>query len=113
MVLFFLSQQLARKLESEVKVHKQRRKNALQSKEIRDESADKVVILMETDSRGFTRPVKSLETGNHSGKRKTETHEGQKRVRYFADDDKYSLKDMVHKSLKLLGEFWRIFFLIT
>lgn len=91
------NKQLARKLESEVKVHKQRRKIALQNKEIRDESADKVVILMETDSRGFTRPVKSLETGHHSGKRKTETHEGQKRVRYFADDDKYSLKDMFER----------------
>ncbi|XP_014285506.1 CWF19-like protein 2 [Halyomorpha halys] len=89
--------QLARKFESEAKIHKQRRKNALKNKEIRDDSANKVVILTETDSRGFTRPVQSLESGNHSRKRKTETHEGQTRVRYFADDDKYSLKDMFER----------------
>lgn len=55
------------------------------------------VLLTRTDSKGYSRPVEL--TGESSGggknkKRKVETHAGGERVRYFADDDKYNLKQM-------------------
>ncbi|KAE8747239.1 hypothetical protein FOCC_FOCC006031 [Frankliniella occidentalis] len=63
-----------------------------------------VVILTRTDSKGFARPLQTY-SGAHpepvGGRRKREkadTHgaDGQ-RVRYFPDDDKYSLQDMFQK----------------
>jgi hypothetical protein len=58
------------------------------------------VILTKTDSRGFAYPLQR--TGQHAEpvggrrrKQKMETHADGKRVRYYADDDKYSLKDLV------------------
>lgn len=61
---------------------------------------EETVILTRTDSKGFTRPL-TIE-GSHpepsGGRRKgqkMETHKDGKRMRYFADDDKYSLQDMV------------------
>lgn len=57
------------------------------------------VILTQTDSKGYSRPVKDIsEYGEYSGgkrkKQKVETHNDNQRVRYFPDDDKYSLKQM-------------------
>lgn len=58
------------------------------------------VILTKTDSKGYTQPLKSkLDYEEASGSRKnkkqrTETHSDGQRVRYFPDDDKYSLKQM-------------------
>lgn len=64
-----------------------------------DEEIEQVVILTHTDSKGFTRPVSlSGTTEPTAGRRKAkkvETHAGGKRMRYFADDDKYSLQEMV------------------
>uniref|UniRef100_A0A1B6EDH0 Cwf19-like C-terminal domain-containing protein n=1 Tax=Clastoptera arizonana TaxID=38151 RepID=A0A1B6EDH0_9HEMI len=63
---------------------------------------DETVILTKTNSMGFTRPL-TIE-GSHleptRGRRKgqkMETHKDGKRMRYFADDDKYSLQDMFQR----------------
>lgn len=58
------------------------------------------VILTRTDSRGFVRPLQRAgqhvePAGGQRRKQKMETHADGKRVRYYADDDKYSLKDLV------------------
>lgn len=58
------------------------------------------ILLTKTDSRGFSKPLNQSsmygESSSGMGKRKvkTETHSGKERVRYFADDDNYSLKQM-------------------
>ncbi|CAG9854110.1 unnamed protein product [Phyllotreta striolata] len=55
-------------------------------------------ILTQTDSKGQSKPLKlESEHESYRGKsksKKIETHQGKERVRYFADDDKYSLKQM-------------------
>ncbi|XP_075214569.1 CWF19-like protein 2 [Lycorma delicatula] len=58
--------------------------------------AEQTVILTRTDSKGFTQPLTLSSKPEHGRgrKQKTVTHEGGKRVRYFADDDKYSLQEM-------------------
>lgn len=63
-------------------------------------SEQEVVVLTRTDSKGFARPLQTKSAhpepvGGRRKKEKAETHgaDGQ-RVRYFADDDKYSLQDM-------------------
>lgn len=57
------------------------------------------VILTRTDSRGFVHPIQQFgqhakPVGGRRRKQKMETHAEGKRVRYFADDDKYSLQDL-------------------
>ncbi|XP_044255818.1 CWF19-like protein 2 homolog [Tribolium madens] len=57
------------------------------------------VLLTQTDSQGHTRPVRhqadyNEPSGSHKRKRKVETHQEGQRVRYFTDDDKYSLQQM-------------------
>jgi hypothetical protein len=61
---------------------------------------EETVILTRTDSRGFVCPLQ--QSGRHAEpvggrrrKQKMETHADGKRVRYYADDDKYSLQDLV------------------
>jgi len=61
---------------------------------------EQTVILTRTDSRGFVRPLQQFgqhaePEGGRRRKQKMETHAGGKRMRYFADDDKYSLRDLV------------------
>lgn len=64
-------------------------------------SGTEQVLLTRTDSKGYSRPV-TLNTenddersaSNKNKKRKMETHSGGDRIRYFADDDKYNLKQM-------------------
>lgn len=66
-------------------------------------SKETVAILTRVDSRGSQYPLPAPRYGEESlrgskgkGKKtKAETHESGKRVRYFADDDKYSLNQMV------------------
>lgn len=72
--------------------------------ESRSSAADsvKTIILTHTDSKGFTQPL-SLSSEPDYGirrKEKIRTHEKGQRIRYFADDDKYTLKEMVcmHRS---------------
>ena len=59
------------------------------------ENEQKVVVLTRTDNKGFERPLKGSQELGKGKKRKVETHEDGKRVRYFADDDKLSLQEMV------------------
>lgn len=65
-----------------------------------NDSKDEQVLLTRTDSKGYSRPIKlDSDSSEHPGssknkKRKIETHVGGDRIRYFADDDKYNLKQM-------------------
>lgn len=58
------------------------------------------VLLTRTSAKGYSYPVKQSHSDNNDGKKKRRekvlTHEDGKRVRYFDDDDKYSLKSMVN-----------------
>lgn len=61
---------------------------------------EETVILTRTDSRGFVHPLQQFgqyaePVGGRRRKQKIETHAGGKRMRYYADDDKYSLRDLV------------------
>ncbi|KAJ8936955.1 hypothetical protein NQ318_015573 [Aromia moschata] len=58
-----------------------------------------VVLLTHTDSKGRTQPIQSgvdygESSGCHKRKKNLETHRDGQRIRYFANDDKYSLKQM-------------------
>lgn len=57
------------------------------------------MLLTRTSSKGYSYPVKQAQYDNNDAKKKRRekvlTHEDGKRVRYFDDDDKYSLKSMV------------------
>lgn len=65
---------------------------------------DENVVLTTTNSKGQSRPVASFRddsdlwggrAGRKAKKQKAETHLDGERVRYFADDDKYDIKQMV------------------
>lgn len=60
---------------------------------------EEFVLLTRTSSKGYSYPVKQVQSDKNDGKKKKRekvlTHEDGKRVRYFDDDDKYSLKSMV------------------
>ncbi len=66
-------------------------------------SREHVAILTRTNAKGGQHPLpaprygeQSLQGSKGKGKKnKVETHQGGERVRYFADDDKYSLSQMV------------------
>uniref|UniRef100_A0A6V7KZM5 Cwf19-like C-terminal domain-containing protein n=1 Tax=Bracon brevicornis TaxID=1563983 RepID=A0A6V7KZM5_9HYME len=65
-------------------------------------STEENVILTVTNSKGMSRPLepRSMYEEPQGGRRranKTQTHEKGQRVRYFADDDKYSLQDMFQR----------------
>ncbi|XP_025198919.1 CWF19-like protein 2 [Melanaphis sacchari] len=64
---------------------------------------EEFVLLTRTSSKGYSYPVKQAEGDKNDGKRKKRekvlTHEDGKRVRYFDDDDKYSLKSMFEKEM--------------
>lgn len=57
------------------------------------------VLLTRTSSKGYSYPVKHTQSDKNDCKKKKRekvlTHEDGKRVRYYDDDDKYSLKSMV------------------
>ncbi|PNF29390.1 CWF19-like protein 2 [Cryptotermes secundus] len=66
------------------------------------EEEEETVILTRTDSRGFVRPIQQFDqhvkpVGGRRRKQKMETHAEGKRVRYYADDDKYSLRDLFER----------------
>lgn len=59
---------------------------------------EEFVLLTRTSSKGYSYPVKQAQGNKNESKKRKEkvlTHEDGKRVRYFDDDDKYSLKSMV------------------
>lgn len=97
--MFYLLKELVEELKARLTKAREAKANAP-----KDSGGPKeVVILTQTDSKGFTRPVSMSGPAEPSGGRrkgkKVETHSGGKRVRYFADDDKYSLKEMVSTGL--------------
>lgn len=89
-----MAEELKQKLDSA-------RNNAALQKNLlnRGKQKEEVVLLTRTSSKGFSYPVKQVQGDKSDGKKKRRekvlTHEDGKRVRYFDDDDKYSLKSMV------------------
>lgn len=62
------------------------------------EDEDDRVMLISTSRSGNSRPLTSGEKGDprsKGGKRKAETHISGERTKYFGNDDKYNLKEMV------------------
>jgi hypothetical protein len=92
-----LAKELKKKLDAArtaLATKRRERKNTVAAEE------EETVILTRTDSRGFVRPIQQVGqhaklVGSRRRKQKIETHAEGKRVRYFADDDKYSLRDLV------------------
>ena len=99
---------LARKLKQKLEMAKKLREDQGSSKYNdvkRNENRDEVVLLTKTDSKGMSRPVESMpdEMPQGSGhrryrKEKVKTHDQEgKRTKFFADDDKYNLKQMFER----------------
>ncbi|XP_050540710.1 CWF19-like protein 2 [Daktulosphaira vitifoliae] len=69
---------------------------------------DNVVLLTRTSSKGYSYPVTQSKSDKYDSRKKKRervlTHEDGKRVRYFDDDDKYSLKSMFQKEMKNTAE---------
>lgn len=64
--------------------------------------SEEIVVLTRTDAAGNIRPLEMTTEREHRGKRKkrqkVDTHDKEgKRERYFADDDRYDLKEMVRR----------------
>ena len=57
------------------------------------------MILTRTDSKGMSRPIQAdvANEGKSRKKGKVQTHAEGQRVRYFADDDRYDLKQMFER----------------
>ena len=74
--------------------------NLPQSTSDNNPSEPETVILTRTDSKGMTRPIQTDVSQSTSrgkkGKVQTLDKDGQ-RLRYFADDDQYDLKEMFHR----------------
>lgn len=70
-------------------------------------SREEVVILTKTDGRGFAHPLAEPEVvaGTSKKKAKVATHDRDgERVRYFADDDRHSLKNMFQREKMTTAE---------
>ncbi|RZF35632.1 hypothetical protein LSTR_LSTR008603 [Laodelphax striatellus] len=73
-------------------------------------AAPERVVLTVTDSRGFTQPLAAPTSGKRAadgrGKpKKTKTHDDSgKRVRYFADDDRFTLQEMFEREKRNTAE---------
>ncbi|XP_023015868.2 CWF19-like protein 2 homolog [Leptinotarsa decemlineata] len=85
------------KLVAELKEKLERARNEVKDRSTN--SREEHVILTHTDSQGRSQPLtlqaEYEELSSKKGKKKrVETHEGGQRVRYFSNDDKYSLKQM-------------------
>lgn len=81
------------KLSNELKDKLKKARDSLQAKKSHEES----IILTHTDTQGRSHPIKlySPDEGTHHKRKKNlETHKDGNRVKYFADDDKYSLKQL-------------------
>jgi hypothetical protein len=73
-----------------------------------DREREETVVLTKTDSKGFTRPLEEPTyqepRGGRRKKQKVATHNKQgERERYFPDDGKYSLQDIVSSIFKYLS----------
>ncbi|KAJ4430038.1 hypothetical protein ANN_22246 [Periplaneta americana] len=96
-----LAKELKKKLDAARAVRTMKPKETSDTKSVAKDE-EETVVLTRTDSKGFIHPIK--QTGQHAEpvggrrrKQKMETHVDGKRVRYFADDDKYSLKDLFER----------------
>ncbi|CAI6349414.1 unnamed protein product [Macrosiphum euphorbiae] len=73
-----------------------------------NQKEEEFVLLTRTSSKGYSYPVKQAQVDKNDGKKKKRekvlTHEDGKRVRYFDDDDKYSLKSMFQKEMTSTAE---------
>lgn len=81
------------------------RKYRKENPEAGAEEEDDRVMLIATSASGSSRPLTSSEKGDprsKSGKRKAQTHVSGERTKYFGDDDKYNLQQMV-SSYKLFS----------
>lgn len=95
--------ELAQELQAKLDRARQLRKNHMdEQKQANDE-----VLLTVTNSKGTSRPFQSSESdmwggraGRKAKKQKVETHVDGERVRYFADDDNYNLKQMVRRLIR-------------
>ncbi|XP_057323234.1 CWF19-like protein 2 [Microplitis mediator] len=90
----------AAKLKKELEDARGARKNKPQPRQ--DSRKEENVILTTTNSRGMARPLEPRSKyqepqGGRRKNKKVESYEGGQRVRYFADDDKYSLQDMFQR----------------
>lgn len=92
--------ELASKLKARLQHARVIKQKPVAEKPAQSDSAE-TVILTKTDSKGFVRPLMFNDSQEPSGSRrrkeKVETHSGGQRVRYFADDDKYSLQELFQK----------------
>jgi hypothetical protein len=96
-ILYFLqtlAKELKRKLDAARAMKGTKKKDTPAAKE------EETVILTRTDSRGFVRPLQKFgqhaePVGGRRRKQKIETHAEGKRMRYYADDDRHSLQDLV------------------
>ncbi|XP_067013384.2 CWF19-like protein 2 [Anabrus simplex] len=96
------NEKLAAELQMKLDAARAARKNSKQAPPTSSsKQEEETVILTRTDSRGFVRPLEQHAYPEPSGgrrkKQKVETHADGKRVRYFADDDKYSLQEMFQR----------------
>ncbi|XP_012277476.1 CWF19-like protein 2 [Orussus abietinus] len=91
--------ELATKLKSQLEKAREHRKKADTKSCITEENA---VLLIRTDASGTTRPIQprneSTETSAKNRKKKNvNTHQSGQRIRYFPDDDKYSLEQLYER----------------
>ena len=64
------------------------------------ETETETVVLTRTDGKGLVRPIQAdvaNDVGKSRKKGKVQTHAEGKRERYFADDDRYNLKQMFER----------------
>lgn len=94
--------ELAKELQAKLEKARQARKA---SKDEQWNKGGDDVLLTVTNSKGLSRPLQNPESelwggraGRKAKKQKVETHIDGERVRYFADDDKYDIKQMVRHS---------------
>lgn len=109
-----LAQTLKLKLEA-ARTYRQAHKEELLARKTEQQQHKKAeaetVLLTNTNSKGASRPVhlNSEQWGGRQGRKtkskKVETHVDGDRIRYFADDDKYDIKQMVSLSLHISGDF--------
>ncbi|XP_034949207.1 CWF19-like protein 2 [Chelonus insularis] len=94
--------ELAEKLKEELKNAQEMKKNNPNLNAQAFKRVEENVILTTTSSKGMTKPLepKSRYNEPQQGRRKNKkinSYEDGQRVRYFADDDKHSLRDMFEK----------------
>ena len=90
----------AKKLKEKLEAAREAKANAKNQPSFKDSKVEEeTVILTRTDPKGMSRPVEAdVPRSESRGKKgKVQTHNDGSRVRYFADDDRYDLKEMFHR----------------